>query len=98
MNIEDLLTVAQASVYLGIGKKLVYQLSSSGPRNGRRITCYRWPGKILFKKEDLDAWMEAHRETPVQVKPETEVQEWTPRHEKPKKGVQPKKEVARKQV
>lgn len=51
------LSVDEACAYLSIAKSTLYKHTSSGA-----ITFYRPNGKlILFKKEDLNAWIEASK-------------------------------------
>lgn len=54
------MNVDQASHYLGIPKQSLYKLTSA------KAIPHAKPGnRLLFKREDLDAWLEEHREGPV---------------------------------
>ncbi len=49
---KDVMTVEEATGYLGISLSHIYKLTSS-----RSIPCYKPTGKkVYFKKDELDAW------------------------------------------
>ena len=54
------MSVDEACEYLGIPKQSLYKLTSA------KAIPHAKPGnRLLFKREDLDAWLEEHREGPV---------------------------------
>ncbi len=53
---SDYLTIDEASAYTGIKKSTLYSKVEQ-----REIPHYRIGRSIKFKRDDLDAWMEAHR-------------------------------------
>ena len=56
---HDYLGVKEIAQYLGLRESFVYVLIESG-----RIPHYRVGRLVRFKKEDIDRWMEEHRQEP----------------------------------
>ena len=59
---KEFLTINELSEYLSIKTSTLYSMVESG-----EITHYRVGRLIRFKKQDVDAWMENHRENSVDV-------------------------------
>ena len=55
-NNNNLLTPEQAAQHLGIKVGTIYYL-----RRTRQIDCYKVGGKLRFRPEDLDAYLESCR-------------------------------------
>lgn len=55
---KELMTVEEASIYLGFKESYIYQLTS-----GKKIPFYKPGHKVFFKKTDLDEWVFRHRES-----------------------------------
>ena len=59
---KEFLTIDELSEYLSMKKSALYALVESGEIPHDRV------GRLIrFKKQDIDAWMEDHRETGVDV-------------------------------
>jgi excisionase family DNA binding protein len=56
------LTISEVSNYLSIKPSTLYAWVKTG-----EIPYYRLGKMVRFKKEDIDAWMESHRENGVDV-------------------------------
>lgn len=54
---RPLLTVAMAGAYTGLGERYIRRL-----RAERRIPCVRIGGRLLFDPDDLDRFIESHRQ------------------------------------
>lgn len=54
-NASQWMNTTQAAKYLGLSKKTIYNLRSQGELLGKRMA---GKGKLVFRKEDLDAWVE----------------------------------------
>lgn len=54
---RPLLTVSMAGTYTGLGERYIRRL-----RAERRIPCVRIGGRILFDPDDLDTFIESHRQ------------------------------------
>lgn len=57
---RPLLTVPMAGAYTGLGERYIRRL-----RAERRIPCFRIGGRIMFDPDDLDVFIEQHREPPL---------------------------------
>ncbi len=53
---QQYLTKAQAQIYTGLSER-----SLDYARERGELTFYKHGKRVLFKKADLDAWMERHR-------------------------------------
>ena len=61
MEEKKYLTIAETSVYLGLAVSYLYKLTAK-----KEIPFYTPTGKkILFKRAELDEWVESHRVTPT---------------------------------
>ncbi|WP_321370484.1 helix-turn-helix domain-containing protein [uncultured Draconibacterium sp.] len=59
---KEVLTVDEASIYLGISKSNLYKKTSA-----QKIPHYKPEGKIIyFKREELDDWMLRNRQSTVE--------------------------------
>lgn len=54
---RPLLTVRMAGTYTGLGERYIRRL-----RAERRIPCVRIGGRLLFDPDDLDRFIESHRQ------------------------------------
>lgn len=55
---KELMTIKEASIYLGFKVTYLYRLTSSN-----KIPFYKPGHKVFFKKTDLDEWVFRHRES-----------------------------------
>lgn len=53
-----LLTFKQAQTYLGLGRSTLYKLTNSGIIPAMKVTERKWS----YDKQDLDAWIEKHKQ------------------------------------
>jgi excisionase family DNA binding protein len=61
------LTVAEVAPLLGIGEKLVYEMSGPRTPEEKRIPCYRLGpkgGKLRFKREEIEGYIKTLRPAP----------------------------------
>jgi len=65
-SVSSFLNVKGVSEYLALKKSAVYFLVET-----KQIPHYRVGRQVRFKKSDIDAWMEEHKEPAVDVKVET---------------------------
>ena len=61
LRTDSYLSVRAAAEYLGLSARSLQRLRSEIPH-------YRPGGKILFKRSDLDRWMELYRQEPITQK------------------------------
>ena len=61
LRTDSYLSVRAAAEYLGLSARSLQRLRSEIPH-------YRPGGKILFKRSDLDCWMELYRQEPIAQK------------------------------
>lgn len=57
---RPLLTARMAGTYTGLGERYIRRL-----RAERRIPCVRIGGRVLFDPDDLDRFIEHHREPAI---------------------------------
>jgi excisionase family DNA binding protein len=86
------LNIEQVAEILGVPKSFIYRRTARGHRDP--IPHYRLGGHLRFKLDDIEQWMEAHRNNPEKEPPaalvaalrekKTTVRSTKPKHRSPK--------------